>query len=199
MSRPATRELPCDRLRAHQRVLALGVLEAGCTALRHREAITAYVGTTRARRDRLPAAVLRHDDRARAVTDLGRPTSPAGTDVLRVSSVVSAVAHTIGCAVSVVVVAVVLVLADPVRRRPDSAQGSTSPVHRSAWGNRPGAWPRCRPDADRGTCPRPSRIADRAGRWCAFDTTSSLGCRPAGERGHVRTRRHHPRGGASDS
>jgi ATP-binding cassette subfamily B protein len=95
-------------------LLALGVLEAGCTALRHRQAITAYVGTTRLLRNRLLAAVLRHDDPARAATDPGRLTSLAETDVMRVSSFVDAVAHTIGYAVSVVVVAVLLVLTDPV-------------------------------------------------------------------------------------
>jgi hypothetical protein len=39
-------------------------------------------------RNRLLAAVLRHDDPARAATDPGRLTSLAETDVMRVSSFV---------------------------------------------------------------------------------------------------------------
>lgn len=95
-------------------LVALGVVEAGCTALRHRQAITAYVGTTRSLRNRLLPAVLGHDDRARADVDPGRLTSLAETDVMRVSGFVDAVAHTIGYALSVAAVAVLLLLLDPV-------------------------------------------------------------------------------------
>lgn len=93
-------------------LVLLGVLQAGTSLLRHRYAVTAFACAEDVLRRRLLARVHELDAAATETMTVGGLLSRATSDVRQVGNLVDCVAHTVGYAVSVVLVAGLLATLD---------------------------------------------------------------------------------------
>ena len=95
-------------------LLALGGVQAGTSALRHRHAISTSARTAHALRARLLARVHVLDAASLDRIPTGELLARATSDVTRVEVLVDAVAHTVGYLGTVLVAGIALAVLDPV-------------------------------------------------------------------------------------
>lgn len=95
-------------------LVGLGVVEAGCAALRHRMACTAYMGSAASLRVSLTAAALGLDDDDRSRFPAGEVLARETSDTDTVGGLFDAVGHTVAQAFSIPIILLALVVIDPL-------------------------------------------------------------------------------------
>lgn len=95
-------------------LVGLGAIEAGCAAVRHRMASTAYVSSSADLREALTTAALRLDTGACDRFPPGEVLARATSDTDTVGALFDAVGHTVAEALSIPVILIALAVIDPV-------------------------------------------------------------------------------------